>query len=76
MQRILYEKKKILVNKQNIKSINSGVCLMLIAFFDSKADEDSESKKRKTCRAGAEIEATYGRCDTDGFQEKQMQNCL
>ena len=38
--------------------------------FDSKADEDSEIKKRRTCRAGAGIEATYGLCDTDGFQER------
>ena len=38
--------------------------------FDSKEDEDTVSKKRRTCRAGAGIEATYVHCDTDGFQER------
>ena len=38
-------------------------------FFYSSADEkDSESKKRRNCRAGAGIENTYGDCNTPGFK--------
>ena len=56
------------MNKTSEQSIS--VLSNVFTSFDSKADEDSESKRRQTCRAGAGIEATYGLCDTDEFQER------
>ena len=56
------------MNKTSEQSI--PVLSNVFTSFDSKADEDSESKRRRTCRAGAGIEATYVLCNTDGFQER------
>ena len=36
--------------------------------FFSQTGEDAKSKKRRTCRAGAGIEADFGMCNTPGFK--------
>ena len=68
MQCKMYEKEEVLVSQQKEQMIL--IAIFEYIFFDSKADKNTASKKRQTCRAGAGIEATYGHCDTDGFQER------
>ena len=59
-----------------MKSLFIPLHTYLTIFCYSQKDESEEEKKRRTCRAGAGIEATCGMCNTPGFELKENPELL